>query len=121
MVLSYVPVSSFLSFPMVHQGSQCCLAVERGTRTVTDLSCLTDTCPLGLNIPSLSWRVPVIPYSGGSQSAGYPPGGPIWFTYSHLSSCTVCTLHYLYAKNYIVLYCIGYIVFYCIVLYCIVL
>merc|ERR1712115_703288 len=101
---------------MVHQGSQCCLAVERGTRAVSDLCYLTDTCPLGLNFPSLFLWVPVIPYSGGSQSAGYPPGGPIWFTYSHLSSCTVRTLHYSYAKNYILLYCIGYIVFYYIVL-----
>ena len=38
-------------------------AVERGTRAETDLSCLIDTRPLGLKIPSLSWRVPVnVPY-----------------------------------------------------------
>ena len=100
---------------MVHQGSQCCLAVERGTRTVSDLSCLTDTCPLGLNIPSLSWRVPVIPYSGGSQSVGCPPGGPTRICPPALS------VHSIIYTLKIILYCIVLAILYFIVLYCIVL
>ena len=92
-------------------------AGERGTRTVTDLSCLTYTWPLGMKVPSLSWRVPVnVPYLSWRVpvipylSWWVPPTGN-----SHLAldgelvsvfriletcSCIICTLHYLYTKNF---------------------
>ena len=89
----------------------CIWTSERGARTVSDLCCLIDTWPLGLNLPSFFLWVPVNILWGFLFASGLVWRAGIFLRILVACSCVCCTLkHYcilLYIVSYFnVLYCI---------------